>query len=68
MAINLAEDIRRALKMTAKQFAILLPGGIEDRDGYPGALVTDEPEKSYKQQLRDEAEAEGWRVTNGRTR
>lgn len=61
MAIDLAEDIRRALRMTAKQFAILLPGGVEDRDGYPGALVTDEPEKSYKQQLRDETEAEGWK-------
>ncbi len=61
MAISLAEDIRRALRMTAKQFAILLPGGAEDRDGYPGALVTDEQEKSYKQQLRDEAEAEGWK-------
>jgi hypothetical protein len=47
--------------MTAKQFAILLPGGAEDRDGYPGAIVTDEQEKSYKQQLRDEAEAEGWK-------
>lgn len=61
MAIDLAEDIRRALKMTAKQFAILLPGGAEDRDGYPGALVTDEPDKSYKQRLQDEAEAEGFK-------
>ena len=55
------EDIRRLLRMTAKQFSILLPGGAEDRDGYPGALTTDEPEKSYKQQLRDETKAEGWK-------
>jgi len=58
---NLANDIICTLRMTAKQFATLLPGGVEDRDGYPGAIVTDEPEKSYKQRLRDEAEAEGWK-------
>ena len=54
------KHIWQQIGMTIEQFRILLPGGAQDREGYPGTLITSEHEKSFKERMRERDKAEGW--------
>jgi hypothetical protein len=54
------KHIWQQLGMTIEQFRDLLPGGAQDRDGFPGTLVTSEQEKTFKERMRERDKTEGW--------
>ena len=54
------KNVWQSLGMTIEQFNALLPGGAQDRDGFPGTLVTGEAEKTFKERMRERDKSEGW--------